>query len=188
MTTPGSVPAAGGKVGLRARAFADLRQLGQAEVEDLDAAVLRDEEVLGLQVPVDDAFLVRGREAMRDLRRVVDRLALREPAAGEDGAQRLAFEELLDDVRRAVHLPDVVDGGDVGVVEDPGGLGLLLEAAQAVGIGGEGRRQHLDRDLARKPRVLRPIDLAHPPGADLAEDLVGAELRAARRGSLQDRR
>ena len=79
-------------------------------------------------------------------------------------------------------LPDVVDGGDVRVVQDAGGLGLLLEAAQAVGIGGEGRRQHLDRDLARKARVLRPIHLTHPPGADLAEDLVGTELRARGKG------
>ena len=52
-------PGLGRKVGpARAGAFR-LRQLGQAEVEDLDAAVLRDEEVLGLQVPVDDPLLVR---------------------------------------------------------------------------------------------------------------------------------
>ena len=97
-----------------------LRQLRQAEVEDLDPAVPRDEEVLGLQVPVDDPLLVRGGQAVRDLQRVVDRLARRDASAGERRAQRLAFEQLLHDVGRALVGPDVVDGRDVGVVQDAG--------------------------------------------------------------------
>ena len=95
-----------------------LCQLGEAEVEDLDASVFGDEDVLGLQVAVDDALLVRGRQALGDLRRVVDR-----PCAARSGrprarAERLALEQLLDDVGRAVVLPDVVDRRDVGMVED----------------------------------------------------------------------
>ena len=166
------------QIGLRARSFADLRQLREAEVEDLDAPVLRDEEVLGLQVAVDDALLVRGGEAVRDLHRVVDGLARRQPATGEHRAQRLALEQLLDDVGSVVVRADVVDGGDVGMVEDARGLRFLLEAAQAVRVLRERGGQHLDRDLASEARVLRAVDLAHSPGADLAEDLVGAELRA----------
>ena len=57
-----------------------LRQLRQAEVEDLDAAVGGDEEVLGLQVAVDDPLVVRRGEALRDLERVVDR-----PCAARSG-------------------------------------------------------------------------------------------------------
>ena len=64
-------------------ALLGVRELREAEVEDLHAAVVRDEDVLGLQVPVDDPLLVRGREAVDDLERVVDRLARRELAAGE---------------------------------------------------------------------------------------------------------
>ena len=48
-----------------------LDQLGEAEVEDLGAAVGGDEDVLRLQVAVDDALLVRGRQALRDLARQV---------------------------------------------------------------------------------------------------------------------
>ena len=58
-----------------------LRQLGETEVEDLDAAVARHEQVLGLQVAVHDPLLVRGGEPVRDLDRVVDGLARRESAA-----------------------------------------------------------------------------------------------------------
>ena len=156
-----------------------VRQLRQAEVEDLHAAVVGDEEVLGLQVPVDDPLLVRGGEAVDDLERVVDRAARRDPAAREHRAKRLPFEQLLDDIGRAVVArADVVDGGDVGVVQDPGRAGLLLEAAQAVGVGGEGGRQDLDRHLAAEARVSRAVDLSHPPRSDRREDLVGPESGA----------
>src|SRR5262249_50738123 len=52
-----------------------LHELGEAEVQDLDAAVSRDEEVLGLQVPMNDALLVGRGEAGGDLETVVDGLA-----------------------------------------------------------------------------------------------------------------
>ena len=60
------------------------------------------------------------------------------------------------------------------MIEHPGGARLLLEAAQAVLVGGERRRQHLDRDLAAEPRVARPEYLAHAAGGDQIDDLVGA--------------
>ena len=43
------------------------RGLGKAEIEDLDDAVRRQDHVLGLQVPVDDASRVRGGQAVGDL-------------------------------------------------------------------------------------------------------------------------
>jgi hypothetical protein len=110
------------------------RQLGQAEVQDLQPPVLRDEEVLRLQVPVDNPLLVRRGEAVRHLQRVVDRLPRREASAGQCRAKGLSLEQLLDDVRSAVVSPDVVNRGDVGVVQEPGGPGLLLEAVQPIGV------------------------------------------------------
>ncbi len=83
---------------------------------------------------MNDPLLVRGREAVRDLGRVVGRFSLRHLPAREGRAQRFAFEQLLDDVGRAVVGPDVVDGGDVGMVQDTGRSGLLLEPAQAVRV------------------------------------------------------
>ena len=155
-----------------------LRQLREAEVEDLDAAVPRHEDVLGLQVAVDDPFLVRRGEAVGDLDRLFDRLAHRQRAAGKPGPQRLAFEQLLDDVGRAVVLADVVNGGDVGMVEDAGRARLLLEALQALRIAREGAGQDLDRDVAAEARIARAEDLSHPSRADGGEDLVGPETGA----------
>jgi hypothetical protein len=48
------------------------------------------------------------------------------------GAQRLAFEQLVDDIGSAVVGPDVVDGRDVKTVQDPGGSGFLFETAKAI--------------------------------------------------------
>src|SRR5215471_10531074 len=53
-----------------------LSQLGHAEVEDLDAFIFGDEQVLGFQITMDDALFVRRGEAVRDLLRVVNRLTL----------------------------------------------------------------------------------------------------------------
>ena len=74
---PGSVAAI-----LKRRAFRGRRgtQLGDAEVEDLHAPVAREEDVLRLQIAMDDALLVRGGEALRDLQRDVDGLARRKRA------------------------------------------------------------------------------------------------------------
>ena len=50
--------------------FAGVRlahHLGQSEVENLHPVVVGDEQVLGLQVAMDDALLVGGRQSVRDL-------------------------------------------------------------------------------------------------------------------------
>ena len=52
------------------------------------------------------------------------------------------------------------------------------EAGAALGIGGEVRRQDLDRDVAPELAVARAIDLAHAAGAERRDDRVGAELTA----------
>ena len=105
---------AGDRSGIRLAALAAVQlQLRQAEVEDLDPPVLRQKDVLGLQVPVHDPLLVRRGETLRDLHRVVDRLARRDRARAQAAPQRLALEKLRHDVRRAVVRPEVVDGRDV---------------------------------------------------------------------------
>ena len=61
-------------------------------------------------------------------------LRVREAPAREHRAQRLALEQLLDDVRRALVDPDVVDGRDVGMVQDARGPRFLLEPAQPLRV------------------------------------------------------
>ena len=60
----------------------------EAEVEDLDVPVGEHEDVVGLQVAVDDAFAVRGREPAATCDRNLHRLATRQRAVGEPLAER----------------------------------------------------------------------------------------------------
>ena len=133
-----------------------LAQLGQTEIENLDAPIVRDEDVLGLDVPVDDPFLVRRGEPRRDGDRRIRRLCVVTSApCPEHVAQRLAMQDFADDVRRALVRADVVDREDVGVIQRRRGARFLLEATQAVGVGRVGGRKNLDGDVAPEPLVAR---------------------------------
>jgi hypothetical protein len=152
-----------------------VHQFRDAEVQNLHAAIASEEQVLGLQIAMDDATVVRRREALRDLHGVVGRLALRHRAVPETLAQRLAFEQFRHDVQHGALAPDVVHDKEIRVVERAGGPGFRLEAADAIGITGSGCRQNLDRHIAAKPRVAGPVHLAHASGADQGRDFVGAQ-------------
>src|SRR5262249_19624819 len=61
--------------------------------------------------------------------------------------------------------PDVVEGADVRMVQGGDGARFALEALTRLPVDGKVWRQHLDRDLAAKARVLGAVDLAHASGA-----------------------
>ncbi len=54
-------------------------------------------------------------------------------------------------------------------------FGFTLKPGQSLGIGGDRRRQNLDRDDPFQVRVGRPIHLTHDAGADLGSDFIRAE-------------
>ena len=65
-----------------------------------------------------------------------------------------------------------------GWLSEARSLRLALEAGQALGIGGDRLRQHLERDVAAEPRVGRAVDLAHAARAEGRHDGVGTEAPA----------
>ena len=83
---------------------------------------------------MDDALLVRGREALGDLERVVHRLLLRDRTRGELLPQRLAFQKLRDRVGDAVLGSEVEDREDVRMRQRRDRLRLALESRQRVGV------------------------------------------------------
>ena len=54
-------------------------------------------------------------------------------------------------------------------------LRFTCEAREAFRIVRETVRQDFQRDVAPELRVARPVDLAHPAGAEQRQNLVGAE-------------
>ena len=151
-----------------------LDELGEAEVEDLDPPVPGHEQVFRLQVPVDDSLLVGRGEAVRDLRRIPEDLRGLEGPAGEAEAHGLSFEELRDEVGRPFVGPDVVDGEDVGMVEETRRPGLLLEALEALGVASAGAADDLDGDVSAEPHVASPVDFSHSARSDERCDFVGS--------------
>src|SRR5213078_20139 len=145
-------------------------------VEDLDAAVLGDEHVTGLEIAMHDAAVVCGRERLRDLHGVVDRLAYWQRGAAEPVPQRRSVEQLGHEIERAIVYADIEDGQNSRMVQRARGAGLLLEAAPAIWILTDLRRQHLDRDISTQPFVTCAIHLAHSASADRRNDLVVVEL------------
>ena len=123
-----------------------LHQFRETEIQNLDAAVFGDEQVLRLEVAMNDALFVRGRQSMSDLNAVIDCFANRHRAALQHLPQRAALQQLGDQVRCAFEDAELVDGKNVGMVESRCRLRLLLKAMQPVGVLRNKGRQDLDRD------------------------------------------
>ncbi len=72
-------------------------------------------------------------------------------------------------------MSDVEQCADVRMIERRDRARLAFEAVAQLRVGGQGRRQDLDGHAAIKPRVARPVDFAHAPCAERAQDFVRTE-------------
>jgi hypothetical protein len=126
---------------------------------------------------VDDAGAVGGGQRGRDLPGDHQRGRHRQPAQPrQPGRQRLAVEQLHDDVGRAVgRHPEVVDLDDARVLDRAGGAGLGEEPLHRRRIARQLGAQQLHRGLAPEHRVHRQVHRAHAAAAELALDRVAAE-------------
>ena len=76
----------------------------------------------------------------------------------------------------AVNLPQIVNAADVGMGDLESGSDLVEEAVEAILIPFEGRRQELQRDRLPELQIVGPVNLAHAASAELARQLVRADL------------
>lgn len=60
----------------------------------------------------------------------------------------------------------------IGMAQDSGGAGFLLETAQAIGIGRERGRQGLDGHIAPQAFVARAENFSHPSSAQRGDQFV----------------
>ena len=123
-----------GEIGQTGRCFRHCRAdigLGESEVEELGVTVFGEEDVFRLEVAMYDAALVRCRQTVRDLQTDLDRLANPERTAIEALAQRLALQQLHDEIRRLGLHADVEHGENVGMIKRGDGARFLLEALHA---------------------------------------------------------
>ncbi|OFV85940.1 MAG: hypothetical protein A2V74_00535 [Acidobacteria bacterium RBG_16_70_10] len=149
-----------------------LRLTGEAEIEDL-GPVRGEEDIRGLEVPVDEAARMQGLERGERLERQLHRLRQGQRSAPQPLRERLALEQLHRDEEAPFVLADLVELADVGVVDAGGDAGLAPEAPghPLVGAGS-------DRLYGERPsQTLVPgrEDDAHPALAKLVEEPVGAD-------------
>jgi hypothetical protein len=156
-----------------------LDQLGEAKVEDLDEPVLRDHEVLGFQIPVNNPRGVGLGESVGHLCADLEELAGGHRLLDDEVPQRPPLDDLHRDVDHSVRGADVVDSYDVGVVQRRGRARLLLEALAPLRIQRNLGGKDLDRDFASEPGVPGPIHLTHPTRAERRENLIGTEPRSS---------
>jgi hypothetical protein len=97
-------------------------------------AALGDEDVRGLDVPVDDTFGVRSIERVGDLDCETEEHIGFDGFAGDAMPQRHAVEKLHDDEGMAILLPDLMNRADVGMIKRRCGLRLALEPSQGLWV------------------------------------------------------
>ena len=156
---------------------------GDAEVGQLGAPLVVDQDVLRLDVAVDHVARVGDAEPARDLDRVGDRLLGVERADPSDPLlQRLALDVLEDDVGVAAVLAGVDHRDDVGVGELGHRPRLLAEALELVLLLGHLAVHDLDRDRPVEGLVAGQVDGRHAAAAQLRLQPVAAgEHRADHR-------
>ena len=147
-----------------------LQEPGDAEIGHLDGPVPQQHDVLGLDVPVDDALLVGVLQGQQDLGGEVQGLL---PADGpfllDILLQGDAVDVLHDDVLDLVPETHVVHPHDVGVGQQGDGLGLVAETPEEIAVVGE----LLLQDLDGHPPVAHPVvSLVHVGHAAHADELV----------------
>jgi hypothetical protein len=138
-------------------------------------SVRPDLDVAGLQIAMDDAFVVRGLEGLGDLSSDEQGLVHRQRSELQARGEIVAVDELQHEKRLAFRLLEAVDGADVGVVERRQQLRLAAEPRQAFRVLRDRRRQHLDGNLAIQAGVAGAIHRAHAAFADCGDELVRAE-------------
>ena len=163
--------------------------LDQAQVGQLGLAVRRHQNVVGLDVAMDQLFLVGPVQSLSDLGDQPDRIPLGHLAFALDlAAQRFAVDKLHHQVGGRARITVFEGLDDVGVVELLGRLVLLLEAFQenlvARHVGGD----NLDGDDLPGKAMSALVDRPHAPLGNALEQFIIADDLQGRTGSFQGHR
>ena len=158
--------------------------LGDAEVGQLEDAVVADEDVRRLEIAMDDAVIVDMLEGRADLEGDVDRVAPREAAAMLD---QVVEPAPLDELHRvpvlSVFVAGVVELDDVRMRELGERLDLALEALEEAGVLGELGGEDLDGGASAGDFFLGEMDASHAAATDLAREDPSAQSFAHHRGA-----
>ena len=159
------------------RAF-PLDQFGQAEIGEMRLAVAVDQYIVGLDVPVQDAALMRVVDRARQpCQQPPDATRRHGRAAGFPG-QRAARNQLHAEKVPAFVFADFVDRDDVRMVEARRGGGLGVETLDEILRCELALRDHLEGDFAIQAQLPRAPDDAHAAARDFFKQFIMTQPRA----------
>jgi len=160
---------------IRVELISDRRE---AEIGDLEVAALVDEEVLGLEVPVEDAPGVAEADGGDELLEVPPRGVLLEAALGDAREELPAADELHDEVDLGLGGHDLEEADDVWVAHAAEDGDLALDVRDEAVAEGLLLVEHLDGDGLAGVGVAGVVDLGEGAVAEQAAQLVAAEQEA----------
>ena len=122
-----------------------------------------------------DALPRRRRQRLGDLAADAKHLWHGKRAPGHECLERLAVQQLHDEVRRVAFAADIEQGADVGMREPGNRARLTVEPLSRVARHRHGGRQDFHRHEPIQPRVARLVNLPHAAGAECCEHFVWTE-------------
>ena len=150
-------------------------EFGDAEVGDFNAAAGVEEDVVGFDVAMEDAFVVGVLEGFADARDDGEGLGGVDGAGAHGLAEVDAVDVFHEEVEEGAGLAEVVDGDDVWVVEFGEGAAFAGEAFGEGGLFGEGLGEDFEGDEAIEFWLAGFVDETHAALADKFEDLEMGE-------------
>jgi hypothetical protein len=159
----------------------------EAEIQDLDVAGLRQLDVGGLQIAVNDPRLVRRIERLGDLAGDAEDFGQRQtgtlgPRPCNPVGQRRTLDQFHNQGGDGAGVLDAEYRRDVGMMQRGKQPRLALEPAAAIRILCHRLGQDLDRDVPTEPVVARAVNLTHPARVQRGEDFVGTKSRTGVEG------
>ena len=88
----------------------------------------------------------------------------------------LAFDVLHRKKQMTLGIADVIDAAYVRMRDLPRDADLAMKGVEPVLVGGQRRRQELERDRVSEPQIVGVIDDAHATASELADDAIAAGL------------
>ena len=172
-----------GLVAASGTAFIGDTEFGKAEIENLGVASFGDKNIRRLDIAMDDALSMSGVERISDFDADVEQDLDVDGAAHDEMLEGLAVEKLHGNKGFAGFVTNVVDGANVGVIEGRGSFGFTTETFESLAVSGEIVGEEFECDETVEAGVLSFIDHTHAATAELLQDTVVRDCRAAvRRG------